>query len=84
MAEYVGVNETTLGWHLQSNHYPPLSTRLIPPCLAAIDAYNEEETDRLIDMGGELADGRTEVPAFELVSGMHLEGFLDIGAEVEL
>jgi hypothetical protein len=84
MADFAGVNETTIGWHLQANCYPPLSSRLIQPCLDAIDAYNEEDPQRIIDMGGELANGRTTMKAWEIVSGLHLEAFIGVGVEVEL
>ena len=84
MAEHGGVNEMTMRWHLTSNHYPPLSERLIEPALAAVEAFNEEDPDRVIDMGGELQNGLTEMPAWRIVDGLHLHGFVHAGAEVEL
>ena len=30
--------ESTLGWHLRVNHYPPVPTTMVPVCMEAIDA----------------------------------------------
>lgn len=84
MADYAGVNEMTITWHLSNNLFPALSTKLVQPCLAAIEAYNEEDPERVIDMGGQLANGRTSMKAWEIVSGLRLEAFIGVGVEVEL
>lgn len=86
MAEFGGVNETTMSWHLQSNHYPPVPSVMIAPCLSAVDALNEEDEERLIDApeGVEFRDGRTAVPAWQWAESFHLWDFVAAGAEVEL
>ena len=38
--------DRALGWHLQSNHYPPLPSFFIPTCKAAIEAAVDEDWDR--------------------------------------
>lgn len=70
--------ETVLSWHLTSNHYPPVPTSMIGPCKEAIEAFGDEDYDRLIN----LPDGiswrdQTQVPASVIVEGHHLEAFLD-------
>ncbi len=39
---------TQLEIHLQSNHYPPVPVSMVEPCIEAIDAYYDEDYDRLI------------------------------------
>jgi len=34
--------ETQLKYHLQGNHYPPIPTVMVQPCIEAIDAYYED------------------------------------------
>lgn len=86
MAEYGGVNETTLGWHLQVNHLPPHPDFMIPFALKTIDALNEDDIYRQIDLPDEAhyRDGRTALPAWEAADSLHLWDFVDVGAEVEL
>lgn len=40
--------DTALGWHLQSNHYPPVPTAFIASCKDAIEAAQDEDYDREI------------------------------------
>ena len=42
--------ETAIGIHLQANHYPPVPRSMIQPCIDAIDAYHDEDYQRLIDL----------------------------------
>lgn len=76
--------ETALGWHLQSNHYPPIPKSMVPVCLEAIDAYWEDDTNRLIklpfdgvDRNGEpfqirWKDGSDHAPAWAIIEHAHL------------
>lgn len=68
-----------LSVHLSSNHYPPVPQDMVPVCIAAIEAGNEGEWDRLIDLpeGVEYKDGRTAVEASVLIESLHLDAFLD-------
>jgi hypothetical protein len=71
--------QRAIGWHLQSNHYPPVPTVMNAPALAAIEALNEDDGDRLIDLpeGVEFRDGRTSVEAHVLAESFHLYGFVN-------
>lgn len=69
--------EQALSWHLQANHYPPVPTSIIPACLAAIDAYNEEDYDAEVDLPeGITWRGRTAAPAHAIIEAHHLDAFL--------
>lgn len=41
---------TALSWHLSSNHYPALPSFFIPTCIAAIEAGNDEDWDRELQL----------------------------------
>ena len=73
--------ETQLKYHLQGNHYPPIPTVMVQPCIEAIDAYYDEDYDRMIDMP-KVGDfqitykGSTQAPARAIISQHHLEFWL--------
>jgi hypothetical protein len=69
--------DAALEWHLTSNHYPPVPLSMIQACKEAIDACNEEDSDREIELpGAVLWRGRAFAPAWAIVEGHHLESFL--------
>ena len=77
MAEHLDV-EQALVWHLTANHYPPVPTSMVPVCIAAIAALNEEDPDRLVD----LPDGiewrsQNYAPAWAVAEAHHLDAWLD-------
>lgn len=73
MIEHEGI-ERALSWHLQSNHYPPVPSAMVPVCIAAIDAMIEEDPDRRIDLP-EPIQWRHEdsAPAWAIVEAHHLD-----------
>ena len=73
--------ETQLLYHLKGNHYPPVPAEMVKPCIDAIDAYYDEDYDRMIDMPmvGDfqiLYKGMTHAPARAIISQHHLEFWL--------
>ena len=77
------ISETAaLEWHLQSNHYPPISTVFVPMALAAIAACRAGEPERAISGPEGWRHNRygAQVPASALVEELHLESFLEEGA----
>jgi hypothetical protein len=69
--------EMALSIHLQSNHYPPVPTSMVQPCIEAIDAYYEEDFDRAIEMPeGVSYRGQSHAPAWAVVQQHHLEAWL--------
>ena len=77
MAEAGGVNEQTISWHLTANHYPPIPTSMVQPCLRAIELANEGEWDHqvLLPEGITYLDQET-APVRAMVEQHHLEAFL--------
>jgi hypothetical protein len=75
--------EQAIGIHLKANHYPPIPSAMIPVCIEAIDAYWEDDTDRLIPLpkmedGFQIRwrDGSTEAPAWAVIEHAHLQPWL--------
>lgn len=69
-------------WHLRGNHYPPIPSVMADPCIEAIDAYYEDDLDRLIPLpkmedGFQIRwkDGNTEAPAWALIEHAHLHAW---------
>ena len=68
---------TAIGIHLSSNHYPPVPTSMVLPCIEALEAYWEDETDREIPMPeGITYKGFNTAPAWAIVEQHHLEAWL--------
>ncbi len=79
--------ETQLSIHLSANHYPPIPQVMIQPCIEAIDAYWEDDTNRLIKLpfDGERdgkpfqirwRDGSDHAPAWAIIEHAHLNAWL--------
>ena len=72
---------SALSWHLTSNHYPPVPTIMIDVAMAAIEAGNDEDWDRLIDLPDGVEHRRYghSVPASAVIEDMHLDAFIQEG-----
>jgi hypothetical protein len=69
--------EVALGYHLQGNHYPPVPLSMVQPCIEAIDAYYEEDYNRLIEMPeGVSYRGSDHAPASAIIDQHHLHAWL--------
>jgi hypothetical protein len=76
MLEAAGDIDVALRWHLGSNHFPPIP-EVFDAAKAAIDAGNDGDYDRLIELPeGVSWRGQTSAPAHECIGGWHLEAFL--------
>ena len=70
--------EQQLSWHLQSNHYPPVPTSMIQPCIEAIDALVMDEAFTMIDLPeGIEYRGSSQAPAWAIVEAHHLDPFVE-------
>jgi hypothetical protein len=77
MAEQVDIR-TALSWHLTSNHYPPVPTSMIEPCIEAIDAYNDGDPYRDIDLPeGVFYRGQAHAPAYDIIEQHHLDFWIE-------
>ena len=69
--------EVALGYHLQGNHYPPVPLSMVEPCIEAIDAYWDEDYNKLIEMPkGVTYRGDRYAPAHAIVEQHHLDAWL--------
>ena len=69
--------ETAIGIHLQGNHYPPVPLSMVEPCIEAIDAYWDEDYNKLIEMPeGVSYRGSKYAPAYAIIEQHHLEAWL--------
>ena len=74
--------ETQILYHLRGNHYPPVPAEMVTPCIEAIDAYYDEDYDRMIDMPmvGNfqiLYRGDTQAPARAIIDQHNLSWFIN-------
>lgn len=74
--------ETQLLYHLRGNHYPPVPAEMVQPCIEAIDAFYDEDFDRMIDMPmvGDFQityKGNKQAPAHAIVEQHHLQWFIE-------
>lgn len=68
---------TAIGIHLSANHYPPVPSSMVLPCIEALEAYWEDETDREIPMPeGVTYKGFNTAPAWAIIEQHHLEAWL--------
>jgi hypothetical protein len=75
--------ETQILYHLKGNHYPPVPSEMVQPCIDAIDAFYDEDHSRMIDMPkvGDfqiLYKGATQAPAWAIVEQHHLEFWIQL------
>jgi len=69
--------EQGIAYHLRGNHYPPVPLSMVQPCIDAIDAYYDEDYNKLIEMPeGVSYKGDTHAPAWAIVEQHHLEAWL--------
>ena len=77
LADNLGI-ETQVEIHLRSNHYPPVPSIMVAPCVEAIDAVNDAGLwDLEIPMPeGVSYKGLTTAPAWAIIEQHHLEAWL--------
>lgn len=69
--------ERQLRIHLTANHYPPVPVAMVQPCIDAIDAYYDEDYDRLISLPEPITwRDQNTAPAHAIVDAHHLEAWL--------
>lgn len=69
--------EVSLAFHLQANHYPPVPVAMVQPCIDAIDAFCEDDPDRVINLPEGISwKGKTSAPAWAITDAHHLDAWL--------
>ena len=62
-----------------SNHYPPVPVSMIQPCTDAINAINEGDYEREINLPDGISyRGNTAAPAWSIAEAHHLDAFLEV------
>lgn len=70
--------EQAIAWHLTSNHFPPIPLSMVQPCIEAIDAYWEDDLDKLISLPeGVGYRGLTVAPARAIIINHHLDSWCE-------
>lgn len=70
--------------HLSNNFYPPIPRFMAQACVDALNAYWEEDINRMIDMPeGVLYKGSTSAPAWAVVDQHRLGPWLDEDEDYE-
>lgn len=69
--------EQQIGWHFSSNCYPPIPKEMIRVAVEAIDAYWEEDYQRLVELpeGVEFRDGSTSITAIQAIESLRLDAW---------
>lgn len=69
--------ETQIKIHLTGNHYPPVPTSMVKPCIEAIEAYNEGDTHKMISLPEPITwRDKTEAPAYAIIEAHHLDAWI--------
>jgi len=68
--------EAQIEIHLRSNIYPPVPLSMVQPCIDAIDAYWEGDTNRQIDLNGAEWKTQPTAPAWAVIEGHRLDAWV--------
>lgn len=78
LADTVLSMEQQISIHLRANHYPPVPSSMVQPCIDAIEAYNTGEPNKLIGLpAGVQFRGSDSAPVIALIEQFHLETWVD-------
>ena len=70
--------ESAITMHLRGNHYPPVPYSMVPVCIEAIEAANDGDWNREIELPeGVSWRGENYSPAYALIEGHHLDAWID-------
>lgn len=70
--------EEALHYHLRINHYPPIPTEMVGVCIEAIQAVNEYDENREVELpAGVTYKGSPTAPAHAIVTGHHLDPWIE-------
>jgi len=76
--------EQQLDWHLRGNHYPPIPSSMIKPCVEAIELANQGDWNARVEMPeGVYYKGELTAPVSAIIEQHHLDAFLDTDFENE-
>lgn len=69
--------EEQISYHFSVNCYPPIPKEMIPVATEAINAYWEEDYQKLVQLpeGVEFRDGSTKITAAQAIESLRLEAW---------
>lgn len=74
--------EQSVTYQLRNNHYPPVPYSMVPICIEAINAYNEGDYSKHIDLPeGVSWRGNIYAPANAIIEQHHLENWIEYGED---
>ena len=83
MAELLDI-ESAIAWHLQSNHYPPVPTSMVPACIEAIDNAIAGDWMKMVEMPeGVSYRGSRFAPTHAVIEQHHLDTWVELDEEWE-
>jgi hypothetical protein len=81
MAEMLDI-ETAIAWHLQSNHYPPVPSSMVPACIEAIENALEGNWLKKVELpAGSSYRGSRFAPTDAIIDQHHLEAWVELDEE---
>lgn len=83
MAEMLEI-ENAIGWHLRSNHFPPVPASMIQPCIEAINNAIEGNWTKLVSLPeGVGYKGLTAAPTDAIIEQHHLDAWVELDEEFD-
>lgn len=64
-----------LAWHLEYNHFPPVTQSMVPFCREAIELVAGDQGETKISVG--IPGSQVEIAAYKIVDDLHLESWVD-------
>jgi hypothetical protein len=81
MAEMLDV-ESAIAWHLQSNHYPPIPTSMVPVCIEAINNAIAGDWWKPVELPEKVSyRGSTHAPTSAIIEQHHLDAWVELDEE---
>lgn len=81
MAEMLDM-ESAIAWHLQSNHYPPVPSSMVPACIEAIENALEGEWLKKVELpAGASYRGSRFAPTDAIIDQHHLWPWVELDEE---
>ena len=79
--EYAGMEDRgfAIRIHLQSNHYPPVPSSMVEPCIKAIDIANSGQSwGTMVELPEPIKwKGVSQAPAYAIIEAHHLDAWLE-------
>jgi len=74
--------EQSITIQLRSNHYPPVPYSMVPICIEAINAYNDGDYSKRINLPEGISwRGEETAPANAIIEQHHLENWIEYGED---